>query len=547
MEPEGLRDIGPGLRCVSAAMTDSAGPVGMILTMWQGFGMNRRRSGSGLAVFGAVAAWLAVFPGTVVSEEPPAAGRPWLVVCLASLDQLQNNLDAALFAADRPELADLLAAQVRQWRNLAGIDRKRPLGLVRFWPTTPEGMGEEILFLPATNREELLKTMTFGVVGYTRRTADHYVIARPEIPYHVLFRKDVAWLGDRTATLITCSQQAPEWLGMLVAQHDAGVMWDVRQIPAAHRRLAADAWRLAVQPALQQRDGEAAEHHAWRRRCLEPLVEAGPLAIEQTRRILLRVKFDVERSQVLLDWHLVAEPQSEWSRRLESWRPARSPWQHLLTVDEARSAGFVTGLPAVGNTPATAAFDGQLAWQVFGELLTERTAVLAWSDGPVAQPQTSLADLRRPRVYQQVPVPDVPIALRRWIGGNTQAWRWQEGRITWWAFGPPDLARKRLDAALELVQQPADLTRPPAHFTAKVPLRLCLDAIPWLDQLWLDEQLAGREDRITITLSPVPEGVHMRWELPTGILRVLGGILAHELSLHADWLLSPQTENSLGP
>jgi hypothetical protein len=76
---------------------------------------------------------------------------------------------------------------------------------------------------------------------------------------------------------------------------------------------------------------------------------------------------------------------------------------------------------------------------------------------------------------------------------------------------------------------------------------LCLDAIPWLDQLWLDEQLAGREDRITITLSPVPEGVHMRWELPTGILRVLGGILAHELSLHADWLLSPQTENSLGP
>src|SRR5581483_7718416 len=97
-------------------------------------------------------------------------------------------------------------------KNLEGLDRERPAGLVRFWPHQPGAQPEEVIFIPATDRDRLMKTVTFGLVDFAKQSPDHYLIARPQIPYHVLFRNDnVAWMGDRTQTLIACSGQLREW------------------------------------------------------------------------------------------------------------------------------------------------------------------------------------------------------------------------------------------------------------------------------------------------------------------------------------------------
>lgn len=486
-------------------------------------------------------------PSAVWSQELPPAGKPWFVLCISSIEQLHTNLDAALMAADRPELAEVLAAQLAQWRHLAGIDRSRPAGLVRFWPLSPQGMGEEVLFLPTTHPEELLKTMTFGVVEYTRRSEEHYVIARPEIPYHVLIRHQVGWFGDRPATLWACSNEAADWTRLLVQQHDIGALWDLRQIPAAQRQATAETWRTALLPALQRRDHEPDEQYLWRRSWMEPLFELVPLAIQQTRRLLLRAKWDSDAHRLQVDFDLEAEPHSEWLHSLRQWRPRRSSWQKLLDEEEARSAGIVLGLPAVAKTDLRQNFDGQVAWQVFGELLSQRVCVVAWSDQALAPAVSGLESVPSSLVFEQVPVPDVPPWLRKWIGGNTQAWRVQDGRTVWWAFGPPDLAHQRLTAALHAVHDPLAADHPPTLLSARIPCRMCVDAVPWLDSVWVAEQLAEAEDRVILTVSPSSNGLHVRLELPEGVLRVLGGILADELSQQAEWLLFTAPSEKAAP
>lgn len=499
------------------------------------------------AVYVIAAIGICGFLSAVWGQELPPAGKPWFVLCISSLEQLQTDLDAALMAADRPELAEVLAAQLAQWRQLAGIDRSRPAGLVRFWPLTPQGMGEEVLFLPTTNPEELLKTMTFGAVGYTRRTEGHYVIARPEIPYHVVIRHQVGWFGDRPATLWACSNEAADWTRLLVQQHDFGVLWDLRQIPAAHRQTTAESWRAALLPGLQRRDHEPDEQYVWRRNWMEPLLELVPLAIQQTRRLILRAKWDADSHRVRVDFELEAEPHSEWLQSLRQWRPRRSSWQKLLDEEEARSAGIVLGLPTGVTSNPRQYFGGQVAWQVFGELLSQRVCVVAWSDQAIAPAASGLKAVPAPLVLEQVPVPDVPTWLRKWIGGNTQAWRVQDGRAVWWAFGPPDLAHQRLTAAFQAGHDPLTEEQPPTLLSARIPCRMCLDAVPWLDRVWVAEQLADTEDRLILTVSPSPSGLHVRLELPEGVLRVLGGILADELSQQAEWLLFTAPSEKAAP
>uniref|UniRef100_A0A7C2JZI7 Uncharacterized protein n=1 Tax=Schlesneria paludicola TaxID=360056 RepID=A0A7C2JZI7_9PLAN len=479
------------------------------------------------------------------AEEPPAAGRPWFVACLSSLDQLQNNIDAALQAADQPELAEIVSHRLKRWGDLEGIDRKRAIGLARFWPSPPEASPEEVLFIPASDRPKFMKTVTFDVVEFARRADDHYVIARPEVPYHVLFRNDVGWMGDRVATLQSCAAMHSEWTSELVRKHDVGLLWDLRQVPMEKRTATAEVWQRALEPLLQKRDDEPDALFQVRRAWSEPLVKASALAIEQTRKIVLQLRFDAERKAAVLEVRLVAEPRSEWAALLRSWRPATSPWQGWSEIKDVRSAGFITGLPGLrlgGESAASSSRGGQMAWQVFGDLMPLRTAVLAVSDGPVDSAAVSLATTQpASKEFGRVRVPDVPNWVRTWIGGNTEAWFVREKNTAWVAFGAPELARAKLDAALE----PKEQTSPPSApvcLSARIPLRECLDAIPWFNRLWMEEQLTGREDRIDVTVTPVDDGLLVRAILPSGAIRILGGIVADDLAKEAEWLFRESTE-----
>lgn len=477
-------------------------------------------------------------PISSAAEDPPA-GRPWFVICLSSFDQLHNNLDATLAAADRPELAEILNQRLKGWRDLQGVDRTRPVGLARFWPTSPSASSEEVLFVPAGERGEFLRTVTFDVVPFARKSADHYTIARPDSPYHVLFRKEMGWLGDRPATLQTCSGLLSEWTAELVQKHDLGVMWDLRQIPEPARKQAAEIWQQQLQPILQRRDDESAEMFRRRQAWMDPLVSAGALAIEQTRRVVLRLRFDAERSAAIVDIQILAEPRSEWASFIERWRPVRSPWLDLAQVRDARSGGLITGLPVLRGTDDNQrpSASSQVVWQVFGDLLPLRTAVLAISDGAVEESTHNLGSAADATHYERVRVPDVPVWVRSWIGGNTEAWLVREKNSVWLAFGPPDLARQRLETALAPVESTATTQRTPVCLSARIPLRDCLAAMPWFDRLWADEQLRTVEDRIDITASPMAEGLQIRATLPVGVLRLMGAVLADDLGLEAESLI----------
>jgi hypothetical protein len=473
-------------------------------------------------------------PLSYSADEPPPAGRPWLVLSAASFDQLQSHLDAMLTAADRPELAEILARRLKGWRDLKGIDRTRPVGLVRFWPTSPEATSEEVLFIPAGERGEFLRTVTFDTVPFARKTADHYTIDRPGAPYHVLFRKDVGWMGDRPATLQTCSGMLGEWTAELVQKHDLGVLWDLRQVPEPQRQLAAEDWGRHLMPLLQRRDDESAEVFRLRRAWMDPLVLSGAHAIEQTRRMVLRLKFDAERSTLTVDLQVFAEPKSAWAEQLARWRPVRSPWQDLAQAKDARSGGLITGVPGFGAADAGEAATGQIAWQMFGDSLAERTLVLALSDSPV-QEQPRTLGTEGSLSFERVAIPDVPVWVRSWIGGYHEAWLVREKKTVWLAFGPPELARRRLDAALA----PGDghATRTPVCLSARIPLRDCLAAMPWFDRYWADEQVRGVEDRVEITVAPFAEGLQVRAVLPIGVLRLMGGVLADDLAQEAASLI----------
>ncbi|GIX03783.1 MAG: hypothetical protein KatS3mg113_0789 [Planctomycetaceae bacterium] len=506
---------------------------------------------------GSIACWIAGVLAweCLAAEEPaeapdierPPAGRPWMVVCLSSFNNLHDRLDATLLAADRLELAEVLAARLQQLRNLKGIDKTRPLGYVQFWPPATSLWPEEVLFLPDSESEELVRTISLGIVDYECIDDQHYTLQRPGSTYHVIFRKGYAWLGDRPDTLVKCAQMSNEWIPLLVGQDDIGILYDFKQIPLAERLAAASGWRASWDPWLQQRDDEKITEYEFRKRWTEPVIQLISWAIGQSEQLIVRVRFDEDLSACVLDFRLHPETGSVWSEWLKNWRPQASTWQNLLDDKTALSAGVITAWPLKPQTEEAVRSpleqkigtpSGQVAWQVFGEHLGVRCCVLALGNNPANSLRNDSQNSEDDESSSSglpplslIPVPDVQPWLRRWISGNPEAWRVESLSSTWWGFGSPDLARGHLNRAWQAAHRPVEKTRVPRLVSARVPLRLLLTALPDLDPLWVEFQLQRRDDRVEFSVWPQQGDLRARVTIPSGGLRIIGGILAHRLQL----------------
>ena len=286
-------------------------------------------------------------------ENESAAAKPYYRRCSPpSIERLVDRFalaDVVFESVDRPTWRSRLRPdRLKSYRNFGGIDRTKPVGLMSVWNSAGSA---DVVFLPVEEIEELLKTATFGVVGYHSAGPNRYEIERPGSPYQVLVRKDYAFLADEVSTIQGIRPTPAQLTRGLSDRFDLVLHLDLKQLPQSAKTKLIDGTREQVEPWLQPQDNEASGNGSICRKtvgklcCLTPASKNGPRRGILTGTIGLHVsirKLDISARKS--SWRPI--DGSPMAVSLNRWISQRSAFTSLVSSDVP--AGIAFNLPLSG-------------------------------------------------------------------------------------------------------------------------------------------------------------------------------------------------------
>ena len=504
---------------------------------------------------GLLAAILAVGsrPFVEAAEPPPKllSERPFWTLFISSLDRIQSACEIVFESVDRSDLSKTMDDRLKTYRNLSGIARTKPVGVMSTWSDISLS---EIVFVPVEDIQELLKTSTFGVVGFHEVKPDHYEIERPGAPYQVVVRKGYAYFADSVSS-IRAVQVTPEQLTRgLSDRYEIALHLDLLQIPHPTKLKFIANIRSQVEPWLQPQDDEIEESANLRKSLGQLILDLVERVILDTKNLTIGGKLDSKTRQAHVEIVLQAVPKSQMATSFNRLSSHRSEFAPLIQPD--LPAGVAFNLPLSGLIPQIlgpsdqppvkgAQLDAalQLAGTGMGDL-----SLIAAVHGPDAVdlsnaiPRLLLKleqsgqfkdvnenfDIHRGVILHSLIPRELPTAITNWVGTDVEMILGQDRKTVWMGLGKSEPLLDRLRNAIDLIDQPStSRTTSPlvrARFEArKLPELVASDLlVPDANPQVARQAFSQGNDGFNLTINPIADGLKLRIEFEEGFTRLVG-------------------------
>ncbi len=511
------------------------------------------KPGNGLA---SLFASVVLFVGMMrpLAAEPTStlvAERPYFTMFAASIDKLLAACRVVFDAVDRPDLSGSLGDRMKTYRDFSGIDKSRPIGIMSTWD---ENLPANIVFLPVSQIDDLLKTATFGIVGYHEVSPGQYEIERPGLPYHVLVKKDYAFFAESIATVRGIGVTPGQLTQGLRERYDFVISFDFMQIPRSTKeRIVAD-MRRDIEPWLQPQDDEVSESANLRRSLGKMTLGLVERAVLDAKSLTAGLRLDSESGHLTLEVIADAVPKSNLATTFNRLQSHRSEFSSLLQPDVP--AGLAINLPVgalvdqiLGTSGDTTTKGSQLeaGLQLAGARIGDLTLVTALHGTQAGRindaiPQLVLklektgalvsirenVDFHRGVVLHSMTPREIPAWISDWVGPDIEIVIGQGKQTVWMGIGSPSTLVDRIIDAIDRVAE-APLTReigPLVHgrFQAsKLPeILTSTPLIPDQDLSATREILSRGDDGFSLTIEPVKDGLKLRLDAEEGLIRLLG-------------------------
>ncbi|NOX54948.1 MAG: hypothetical protein GXP27_11040 [Planctomycetes bacterium] len=260
--------------------------------------------------------------------------RPVAMVNVAAIDRVLADVDYVFAAAGRPEFSDFVASLLANVRDFAGIDRKKPLGLMVFVDPSVDLKPIPVGYLPVEDMNELIKTFSAGTFTIKRAEKAGY--------YEVIGRRGIlqmrqvggyAFIAEEVETL---QQDLPDPAGLtssLTSNYDVAVMVDLRDVPDALRTVFAQGLRTSAEAELRQREKESDEQYRFRRASAESVLELLEMAIEDGQVLKVGFRASPQAHMAVLEADLQVKSDSDFSEYLQRIAGRRSQFEGLLNAE----------------------------------------------------------------------------------------------------------------------------------------------------------------------------------------------------------------------
>lgn len=498
---------------------------------------------------------LLMLPSRANGASDAGPTRPYFSIFCASIDRAHDFCEQIFDSVNRSDLAHSLIDRLKSDYKLEGIDRSRPFGLFSLWG---DSKSTDILFLPIKSSDdidELLKSVTLGIVGYEKLSSTHYRIDRPGSPYEAVIQDGYVLFGDSLAVLKGLSVTPEQLTRGHRERYEATILVDPTQVPAASRLRFVRTLRDQVEPTLQPQDDEVAREAQVRRATGNLLMATIERTFLDISSVVVGASLDQDDGTINLELSVQALKNSQLSMTLGSWSSRRSHLTSLMSKDSSASlAGtfpkgellddllksitlsdtnelglLETGIRVVGSQPQKMSLVGVLRADKAASL---SQAIPEWIQ-QLASSKRIHDVIEEFEVINGVALDsfflsEVPNWLVTIVGPAPEVIVGRGHRTVWLGVGQASTILDDLKDTIDRVNGDSD-ERPPAtmlraqlrtsHLIDLVKLELPLiNVAPEV----MKQELKKGDDELILTVEPISGGIKLRLTIEEALLRLIG-------------------------
>jgi hypothetical protein len=270
------------------------------------------------------------------TDEETAPAYPVVTVCVASVDRIMDHIGFVFGQVERPETMDMIGAGLANFRDLEGLDRTKPGGLMIFVSEGLIPLPIPVGFLPVTDIGEL--GQTFATMGAQLKAIpgeeDRYeLIPRRGPTSFVVLQGDYAFIGQNEESINRTFASPEEFAGPLANRYDVCASANLRKTPKAVRDLVLMTIKNSAQASMQRRDDEPEAVYNLRRSQAEGNLHFVENILRDGEELTLGFKVDQQAQNASLELIVKATPNSSFAKELKEG--IAKPSYFAAAIDES--------------------------------------------------------------------------------------------------------------------------------------------------------------------------------------------------------------------
>jgi len=203
-----------------------------------------------------------VFALPASAAEPRKGNTDWnkpiAVASIASVDRVLEDIDYLFGTVDKPEYPAMVKGFLAQYRNLAGLDKTKPLGVFVFLSKSISPQAEVVGYVPIKDLDEL--TETLGEVGFllapVEGKKDRYTLALPSFSLHLKMAHGYAFVQLKSEALDRDFYNPDNYTKALASKYDIAGSLLLQNVPEPMRMMAVDLARAKIDEELARKRNE---------------------------------------------------------------------------------------------------------------------------------------------------------------------------------------------------------------------------------------------------------------------------------------------------
>jgi len=317
-----------------------------------------------------VAVALLALPAARSMAQEDDATKTVAVLSIASYDRLMTDIAFIGNLTGNPDLDKNLEGMIQlftQGQGLAGLDRKRPLGVT----LQTDGLQfNPLIVLPVTDLKQLLGALE-GLVGAAQDAGDG-VFELDVFNQKIYVKESNTWayLSTSPEPLDNLPKNGGDLFDGLEKSYDIAGRLHVQNVPEVFRTMIVDQLRVGVEAGLAKQESESDEAYESRKKMVEAQIDSLTDAINDLESLTLGVAINPEAKTAQLDLAFTAVEGTDTAKQLSKAKSTTSKFAGFMQPDAAASLNlaaelgetdaeqFISGLEAI-RTQALQQIEGQ--------------------------------------------------------------------------------------------------------------------------------------------------------------------------------------------
>jgi len=262
---------------------------------------------------------------------------PLVLINSAGVQRLRNNAGFMFQAAQQQKKVEGLDPWMESTlKDLKGIDRDRPFGMMLYLAPGLIGAPVGISYIPVTNLDEALTTLAYGAGTITPvdgKSGRHEIRYGERFKIRTLHRGDYLFLVGPDGSEDALDRNFPDpakLTARLSSQYDIAISLLIKSIPPGIKTLFVEFLKNQSQAEFQQKDGEPESSYRLRRANGESWLELVDKVVNQGEELTIGGRMDPEQRRAYIDFEIAGTSDSKLAKFFQDMAGKRTYFGNLI-------------------------------------------------------------------------------------------------------------------------------------------------------------------------------------------------------------------------